>query len=84
MNRKYVLFLLLSSIAFTNTELENSKSYEIINSILAEYNKNISFTLDANHPKMEFSMNIKMMYYIDVENILSEFLSSFLFIYFYN
>ena len=64
MNRKYIIFILLISMAFGNVELEenNSKSSEILNSILAEYNTNMSFTVRANHSKMELLMHVKMLY----------------------
>ena len=64
MNRKYAILLFLCSIAFgsINSEKNDNKYSEILNSILAQYNKSISFTLDASHSKMKLLMHVKMMY----------------------
>ena len=64
MNRKYAILIFLSSIAFGNidSEQKDSKSAEILESILSQYSKDISFTLEAAHSKMELLMHIKMMY----------------------
>ena len=67
MNRKYVIFLLLGSIFFGNTELDqsNSQSSEILGTILSGYNKDISFTLDASNSKTKFLMNVSMLHLED-------------------
>ena len=78
MNRKYIILLLLSVIAFGNTELEkhDSQSSEILESILSGYSKNVSFSLDLIHSKGRLAMNVNMLH-VDKDSLAEgEYLSN--------
>ncbi len=64
MNRKIILILFLCSISFSfeEKEISKSKSYEVLNAIISNYNKNISFTLNSINSKGELLMRVKMQY----------------------